>query len=130
MGGRGASSSGGGGLSGVKGTFAISDADGNDMGLIISMADGKTFWQNARGRISELPENVSAKEYVDRVKNNGGSAQKLTKSDLKKMDAEHAADRKAVNDFLNKMENNKTARKGSAANKTASRVARKPRGGY
>lgn len=128
MGGRGASSGGGGGLAGIKSTFAVSDQDGNDMGLIIE-ANGKTFWQNARGRISELPDNVTAKEYVDRVTKNGGAAKKLSKADLAKKDAEHKAYRKAMDAFLNNADvTDKTMKKGTKANRTSSAVARRPRG--
>ena len=109
MGGRGSKSPSGGdarngyGRDGfIQKTYAVSDRDGNRLGLIIESKNG-LFWQNSAGDIRELPDNITAENYANRVVENGGTAIKLTSADLKREEAEYKAYREEMNDFLDKM---------------------------
>ncbi len=119
---------GGGNIGSVANTFAVSDSDGNEMGLIIELRNKEVYWQNSRGDINQLPSNVTATDYVNRVVNNGGTVQRLTKADLDKRDAAHQAYRKAMDAFLNSAYvNDSTMKRGSRADRNSNRANRRTR---
>ena len=128
FGGRGASSSrgsggGSGGINSIKNIYTLTDDEGNYIGKLYNV-DGQTFLENTRGTINDLP--LSIDEYISRVKNSGGSADRMSQKDIKAEMQRNAEYRKAMDKMLDQAyANDKDMKQGSRASRNTNRGARR-----
>lgn len=111
MGGRGASSSrvsgsgaggsGGGLLGGMQGLDVT--VNGETTRYYFASKNGENYYQvGTGGRLNPTPQNMTAKEFMDRVKANGGAVKKVSAKEKAKDEVKYQADRKETDKFLDK----------------------------
>ena len=89
--------------------------------------DGVTYYKNGIGEIGEpTPQNMTEQQMIDRMKSNGATVNKMSKSELTQIYDDYKADRKQTNDFLDQAYvQDKTMKRGSKYNRIGTRVRRR-----
>lgn len=125
MGGRGGSSGiGTGGNTGLDVT-----SEGQTTRYYFSNRNGTNYYQRGIGGTPEpTPENMSAREFKQRVESNGATTKVVSGTERKRDESTYKADRKATNDFLNRNDvSDRTMSRGSRADAKVNRVNRRRR---
>ena len=128
--GRGSSKAGGAGgnidIKGING-YDVKTADGQKMTFFFEKSEGITYYKNGIGEIGEpTPNNMTEKEFISRVEQNGASVDKMTKSEVKRKYDEYKKDREETNRVLDEAYvRDKTMKKGSKTNRIGTRVRRR-----
>jgi hypothetical protein len=85
------------GITGLSVTF-----NGETTKYFFSKYNGQNFYQRDIGGIPEpTPQNMSAKEFEMRVLNNGAKTEKISKSEINKLERERNKDKEETDKFLN-----------------------------
>ena len=124
----GGSGGGGGAATALNGTSGYNvTVNGQNMQYFFEKQDGVTYYKNSIGAIGEpTPENMTERQMIDRMKNNGVTVNKMSKSELTQLYDSYKSDRAQMNEFLNQAYvQDKTMKKGSKANRIGSRVRRR-----
>lgn len=87
----------------------------------------RNFYQRGIGGTPEpTPQNITAKEFKQRAISNGATVKNITSSEHKKSESEYKAERKAMNDFLDKeTASNRSLSQGSRAARKVNRANRR-----
>ncbi len=129
-----------GGRGGKSGISAKSSGSGYT-GLDVTTKDGETtryyFTSNAGenyyqrgigGNPEPTPLNMSAKEFRDRVEKSGASVREVSSAERRSDEDDYKRDRASTNKFLNAADvQDRTMKRGSKANRLASRIAKRKR---
>jgi hypothetical protein len=103
--------------------------DGEEKTYFFEQSKGKNYYHDTVGGIAEpTPQNMTPKEMMERMAANGAKVSIMSVNERKKIEAEYRKDRQQTNDFLNRAYlTDKTFVKGSRADRTARRAAKRSR---
>lgn len=88
--------------------------------------NGVNYYQRGiDGMPQPTPLNMPQKEFRQRVESNGATTRNISASELRKDLENYKKDRKETNDFLNRNEFNRTAKKDTRAERNYNRGARR-----
>lgn len=130
MGGRGGKSgisakSSGSGYTGLD----VTTKDGETTRYYFTSNAGENYYQRGIGGSPEpTPLNMSAKEFRDRVEKSGAAVREVSSSERKSDEDDYKRDRASTKKFLDMADvQNGTMRRGTKANRLASRTAKRKR---
>lgn len=116
-------------VKGING-YNVVTANGENRTFYFEKSGDTTYYRNSINGVGEpTPENMTEKEMIQRIQNNGGTVTKKTTKELQaEMDA-YKKDREATNELLNNVyarnrgadQNNKAYRNTRKANRIARR---------
>lgn len=118
--------------SGISG-YNVTTSNGQKMIFYFEKSpDGTTYYRNTINGVGEpTPNNMTEKEFVERIKNNGGTADRMSDADITKQLADYKKDREEFNDMMNReYARNRGADLGEKAyrnTKKANRIAKRGR---
>lgn len=126
--GRGKSGTGGGGSrSAIQTIYQLRDDNGDEMGRLFEINDS-VYLLRQDGSINELPGTTDINGYLNNIRNNGGSAQVISKKQLAQEEKRSRAYRNQINALLDRAYvGDSTFVKGSRAIRTGRRATRRSR---
>jgi hypothetical protein len=86
------------------------------------------YQRGVDGTPEPTPLNMSAKEFRDRVEKSGASVREVSSAERRSDEDDYKRDRASTNKFLNTADvQDRTMKRGSKANRLASRIAKRKR---
>lgn len=81
--------------------YDVINASGDRMTFYFQTVGDTTFYKNTIGEMGEpTPNNMTESEFIQRIKNNGGTVTKKTDEEIAKEYSDYRNDREATNKFL------------------------------
>lgn len=117
-------------IKGVSG-YDVTTASGNKMTYYLETVDGVTYYRDTINGVGEpTPNNMTEKEFIARIQENGGTVAKKSSSELLKEYEDYIKDREATSKFLDESYvRNKDADSGERAYRNYKRASRRNRRG-
>lgn len=103
--------------------YNVTTANGQKMTYYFEKSDEGTMYKRSIGALYEpTPNNMTEKEFIQRVQANGGTVEKISNAELARQQEEYRQDRERTNEFLN---NTYARNKGADSNNKAYRNTKK-----
>lgn len=89
--------------SGISG-YNVTASNGQKLTFYFEKSsDGTTYYRNTINGVGEpTPDNMTEKQFIERIKNNGGTADKMSDADITKQLADYRKDREEFNAMMNR----------------------------
>lgn len=115
----------------VKGMtgYKVQTASGDNMEVYFRKQGGETYYTSEFGAIPEkTPNNMTEREMVNRIKDNGGKVEKYTKAELVEKEEKRRKNRKESDKMLDQAYvNDRDMKQGSRSDRTGNRARRRKR---